>query len=290
MPAADDGPDPRRGPTRDKHAAGQANGLVAYAGEIRPHPGRLWFFALSMAFLGGAVGWIVGNEVGQRVHWTARPGPRAQIGQAQPDATGFGVLLVSREEAERRNTSLAMGILGGVLGLAAGAGGGLVRNTNLAVLQGAIGGLVAGTFAGALVPWMLVPEFYQFLKDAPNPMLPVTMHAIVYAAIGGALGLAFGYGLLGRRGAGRGLLAGVMGAILGSVLFAVLHTLLFPMEWDFSPMPGKTLSRLLSHVCVAMLSVICVTIALHEEACKKVSEDTPVFPDRHDNPAGSVQR
>ena len=74
---------------------------------------------------------------------------------------------------------------------------------------------------------------------SPNPMIPVAMHSLVYAAIGGAGGLAFGYGLLGRTGAAKAGLAGIMGAVLGSVFFAVLHTLFFPMEWDFSPLPGK---------------------------------------------------
>lgn len=272
MFAADDGPDPRGELTHDNHAGDPVDGSAPADGTIGPHPGRLWFLALSMAFLGGAVGWMVGNEVEQRVHWTARVGPRGREGLARADATGFDLLLVSREEAERRNTSLAMGIFGGILGLTAGTGGGLARNRNLAVLQGGLGGFVLGTVAGAFVPWMLVPEFYRYLKRVPNPMLPVMVHASVYAAIGGAVGLAFGYGLRGWRGVAKGLLAGVMGAILGSVLFAVLHTLFFPMEWDFSPMPGKTVSRLLAHMCVAMLSMICATIALCEETPQLVSE------------------
>ena len=160
----------------------------------------------------------------------------------------------------------------------------MARNRNLAVLQGGMAGLVVGTIAGALVPWMLVPEFYRLLKRAPNPMLPVLMHAINYAAIGGAVGTAFGYSLLGQRGVTKGLLAGIMGAILGSILFAVLHTFFFPMEWDFSPMPGKSVSRLLAHVCVAMLTMACATIALYEESRRIVSEGVHIPPDKGSNP------
>ena len=290
MLAADNGPDPGRGPTHDTHAADQTNGLVPDEDAFRPRPGRLWLLALFMAFLGGVGGWIAGDEVTHVVHWTARPRPRGPERQVHPDATGFRLLLVSREEAERRNTSLAMGILGGILGLAAGVGGGLARNTSLAVLRGGLGGLGVGAFAGAFVPWMLVPEFYRFLNRAPNPMLPVVMHACVYASIGGAMGLAFGYGLLGRRGAAKGFITGAMGAVLGSVLFAVLHALLFPMEWDFSPMPGNTLSRLLAHVCVAELSVTCVTVALGAEARRTAFERAAAFPERDGSLSGDVQR
>ena len=81
-----------------------------------------------------------------------------------------------------------------------------------------------------------------------------------------------------------------MGAILGSVLFAVVHTIAFPLEWDFSPMPGKTLSRLLAHLCVAVLSVTCAALALREETRDVMSDDAVSLPDRRSSLPGNVAR
>lgn len=261
------------GPTHGKHKTDRS---VPELRPVGPRPERLWLLALSTALIGGMLGWVLGNQAEQAIHWTVQVRPHARGEKPEPDATGFSVPLVSREEAERRNTTLVMGIFGGVLGLSVGAGGGLARNTSLATLQAGLTGLMLGSITGSSVPWMFVPEFYRQLSRAPNPMLPVLMHAITYASIGGAAGLAFGYGLLERRGAARGLLAGVMGAVLGSMIFAVLHTMLFPMEWDFSPIPGKTVSRLLAHVCVAVLSVTCATLALREDTRQMMTAGTSI--------------
>ena len=86
----------------------------------------------------------------------------------------------------------------------------------------------------------------------------------MYALIGGVGGLAFGLGLCGPGGAAKGLLAGAMGAILGAIIYNVVHTITFPLEWDLSPMPGKGVSRLLAHLCVALSSIACVVLATDE--------------------------
>jgi hypothetical protein len=84
----------------------------------------------------------------------------------------------------------------------------------------------------------------------------------MYAALGAVAGVAFAIGLEGKAQAAKGFLAGVMGAILGSIIFSVIHTILYPLEWDFSPMPGKTTSRLFAHLCTSLLVAICVVVAL----------------------------
>jgi hypothetical protein len=202
---------------------------------------------------------------------------RAALG-AHHIGTGFSVFLVSREDAERRNTALAMGMFGGTLSLAVGIGGAMARNTSSVVVPSGLVGMIAGSAAGVAAPWALVPIFYRFLGYGPNPMIPVMVHSGFYSAIGGSAGLAFGYGLRGWRGAARGFSAGAMGGVLGSILFAMVHALAFPMEWDFSPIPGKGLSRLIAHFCVAVLSVTCAVLALWEEPARVESEVDPAPP------------
>jgi hypothetical protein len=230
-----------------------------------PRLHRIWFYCLVLAAMGALLGWLVGDAVAQRVHWVGRLRVEGREGvAAQVNDAGLAMVAVSREEAEKRNTGLAMGILGGVFGVALGIAGGLIRNTGRAVLHGVLLGSVVGTTAGVAAPWVLVPIYYQFLGRTPSPMIPVIVHSCFYAAIGGSAGLAFGGALLGPRGAARAFPAGAMGGILGSVLFAVVHTIAFPMEWDFSPMPGKDLSRVLAHLCVGLLSATCAALALRE--------------------------
>jgi hypothetical protein len=174
------------------------------------------------------------------------------------------MFLGARVDAERWSTAISMGILGGVLGLSFGVGGGLAGGSNPGAARAGLFGLLLGAAAGMAASWVLVPVFYRSLGRPPNPMLPLVIHTGLYAAIGSTAGLAFGLGLMGRWGAVRGLLAGFMGAVLGSVAFNVLHTYAFPLEWDFSPMPGRSLSRLLAHLCVAVLAVLCVVLVVIE--------------------------
>ena len=96
--------------------------------------------------------------------------------------------------------------------------------------------------------------------------------------IGAVAGLAFAVGLSGMANAATGFLAGVMGAILGSIIFSVIHTIMFPLEWDLSPMPGKTASRLFAHSCASLLAAVCVVVALTGQ--KPQAAATPTAPER----------
>ena len=122
-------------------------------------------------------------------------------------------------------------------------------------------GLLLGAAVGTVVPLQLVPLFYRSAGRPPNPALPLLVHTAMYATIGGMGGLAFGFGLCGLGGAAKGFLAGAMGAILGAITYNVVHTIVFPLEWDLSPMPGSGVSRLLAHLCVALSSIACVVLA-----------------------------
>ncbi len=102
---------------------------------------------------------------------------------------------------------------------------------------------------------------YGSVFRPPNPVFPLLIHSSMYALIGGVGGMAFGLGLCGPGGAARGLLGGAVGAVLGAIIYNLVHTITFPLEWDLSPMPGKGVSRLLAHLCVALTTIACVVVA-----------------------------
>jgi hypothetical protein len=159
------------------------------------------------------------------------------------------------------NTALAIGILGGALGLTFGAAGGLYRRSSRrATANGALG-LVCGAAIGAGVPLLIVPWFYLNEGRPPNPSLPLFFHGAIYSAVGAVGGFVFGLGVSGWKEAVRAFLAAALGAVLGSLFYDVFQTIAFPLAWDFSPMPGTAGSRLLSHLMMSISAISCVVAA-----------------------------
>jgi hypothetical protein len=215
---------------------------------------RLWLLALGSALLAGLIGWGAGENIPHFWHWEEHL-ERAAEGIARDP-------FEARNQAEMKNTALAMGVLGGVTGLLLGLAGGMSRGAiRLAVIAGTAG-LLLGITSAVAVSLMIVPMFFRSISLVPNPTLPLLVHSGIYASIGGAGGLSFGFGRRGLTGALRGLLAGTTGAILGSIVYNMLHTTAFPLESDYSPLPGKGVSRMIAHICVNLLFVICVVIAV----------------------------
>jgi hypothetical protein len=95
----------------------------------------------------------------------------------------------------------------------------------------------------------------------------------LYAPISSAAGLAFGHGRAGRGGAFQGFAAGAMGAVVGAMLYNLVHTYFFPLEWDFSPLPGTASSRLLVCLSVVLLASICLAAVLAGPAPKGLNSE-----------------
>jgi hypothetical protein len=227
-------------------------------------PWRVWICAIFSAVLAAVIGWVAAERASRSLHWEGRVQVEQGNGRNQPRREAAELLLELRTMAEAKNTSLALGILGGVLGLALGAGGGVSQRSPHAAAVGGLTGFLLGAAVGSAVPLQLVPLFYRYVCRPPNPAFPLLMHSSLYAFVGGVGGLALVIGLRGPGGAARGMLGGALGAILGAIVYNVLHTIAFPLEWDLSAMPGHGLSRLLAHFCVAITTTACVILATDE--------------------------
>ncbi len=227
-------------------------------------PWRGWLCTIFSGVLAAVIGWVAGEGASRSFHWEGRVQTAAGVGRNQDERSPAGVLRESRSNAEAKNTALAMGILGAVLGLALGAAGGLSRGSSRTAVVSGLTGFLLGAAIGTVMPLQLVPLFYRSAGRPPNPVFPVFIQSSMYALIGGVGGLAFGFGRCGPGGAAKGLLGGAMGAILGAIVYNVLHTIAFPLEWDLAPMPGKGVSCLLAHLCVALATTACAALATDE--------------------------
>ena len=223
---------------------------------------RIWFLGLTASAFGAWLGWIGGETAATYLRWdpSALDSDFRERGLRDSEITDL--LFASRVRAETKNTALTFGILGGSIGLSFGLIGSLGGHMRRCSVLGGMGGLILGFVAGVSISIVLVPLFFARLEDGPSPVLPVLMHIGMYSTIGAVAGFSFGFGLSRWRGAGQGLVAGFMGALLGAFVNDVLHTILFPLEWEYSPIPGTGSSRLMGHLLVSLLAMICSVAVL----------------------------
>jgi hypothetical protein len=106
-------------------------------------------------------------------------------------------------------------------------------------------------------------------------MLPILIHTAIYASLCGVAGLAFGLGKADTRGALQGFSAALMGGIVGTLFYSLVHTICFPLEWDFSPLPGTAFSRLLAFLSVVLIGSVCIASILAGKTEPKVSDIGP---------------
>jgi hypothetical protein len=238
-----------------------------------PGPLRVWLFAITSSLFAGLAGWYGAEEVSRSFRWEAHVVAQADPAQAVDNLVGLAG--AARDQAEMKNGALTMGVLGGIYGLFLGAGGGWARPSKSSALTAGSIGLTLGAAAGALLPFLLFPVFYRSRTRPPDPMLPILIHTAIYASLCGVAGLAFGYGKADARGALQGFSAALMGGIVGTLFYSLLHTICFPLEWDFSTLPGTAFSRLLAFLSVVLIGAVCFASILAGKTEPKVSDEGP---------------
>ncbi len=243
---------------------GRQNKTDVGASAPRATPGRVWHFAFIAVLTAASIGWIAGEAANQAAHWESyvqavlvrRPDLRNQLPSE--------LLLEPRHIVQVKSASLSMGTFGAAIGLSLGAAGGLARRSTRATIACGLIGFLSGAAVGTTTPLQLIPFFYRSAAKPPNPVFPLLVQTALYGPIGIVGGVAFGFALTGPGGAGRGAIAGVLGAILGVTTFNITHTIAWPLEWDLAPLPGKSITRLLAHLSVALTFTTCILLATDE--------------------------
>jgi hypothetical protein len=204
--------------------------------------GSPWGWALAVGVAVGLVGWLA-----EELSYATFIPPE--------DLTGdrLGLAIAARRVAtELRKTRLALGLLGGALGVGMGGVGGLARHSRSAGLRAAaLGGLLGGGIGVGLC-WVAPPSRFRYLGDSSNLLPLVLLHAAVGAALGAVGGLAFDLG----RGRGRPvlppLIGGIVGAAGGMIVYQVLGAVALPLARTEMLVPTTWPARLLARLCLAV--------------------------------------
>jgi hypothetical protein len=100
---------------------------------------------------------------------------------------------------------------------------------------------------------VMTPIFFQHAGPRMGLLPPALVHGGIWIPIGIAAGLAFGIGVGDRGAMVQGIIGGGLGALFGAIAFEAINAAAFPLERIESPVPGARTTRLLAHLCVALL-------------------------------------
>jgi len=203
---------------------------------------------LAAGVLAGLVAWIGGEAI----HGAFAPQLLSSF-----DIEG-GEMNLRVVSSERREATLAFGILGASLGLTLGLAGGRGRSR----LTGGSAGLVLGAVAGAGVAWVLLAIYYRNVnRDIDDLILPLLTHGGIWGAVGAVGGLAFGIGRGERGQLPPAILGGLLGALAATVLYEVVGGLAFPLAKTAEPLSESWAARLLARLLVACCTAAGVGLA-----------------------------
>lgn len=222
---------------------------------------RAWVAACTAALLAGIGAWLVGEK---------SAGYYAPSHEADSHPYSFTRLRREKSVADARNTAVAYGALGALLGLGLGAAGGLARRSVPSGWAGAVVGSLLGGAAGAGPCLVIVPLYLRTIDPAqPTLVLPLLSHGVVWTAIGLAAGLAFGLGAGARDRAIAAALGGAVGAMLGTFCFEVLQAVTLPLQRGEEFMGDSAALRLAADLCVAVFAAA-GTVALATAPSRKM--------------------
>jgi hypothetical protein len=168
--------------------------------------------------------------------------------------SGRDISALAREGriVDQKNTAVAFGTFGALMGLLSGVTGGLLRRSMWGGATGALAGMLLGGIGAALVSYELIPIFDRFYSDESASLLvSFGFRGAIWMVIGMTAGLALGWGWQGPRGIPRGLTGGLVGAACGTIVFEVVNAVLFPADRDDAVIPSSMQARLLAYLFVS---------------------------------------
>jgi hypothetical protein len=252
------------GPPLEPIAAPLSGGdsVVSHGSLMNPtagSAGKLVVWALGAGLVAGVASWLIGELVRE----TFKPPLQTQVmmGQVIKKAK-----FEDQSAADFRNATLAFTILGGLMGAALGMAGGLAGKSPAAgPIAAAVGVLVGSLFAaGASLGFL--PLYFRALDVSQEALshdlvLPLVVHAGIWAACGLAGGVAFGFGL--RAGAthiAKCGIGGLIGAALGAAIYELIGAMVFPAAVTTRPLSLSWSTRLMARLLVAILAAVMAAV------------------------------
>jgi hypothetical protein len=182
--------------------------------------------------------------------------------------------------ADTRNGALTFGLLGVCLGGMLGIAGGLARRSASAMCAAGLLGSVLGLAAGTGVSFAVLPVFFRVQPIYPQyeMFLSMGMHGSIWGLTGAAGGLAFAVGLGKPRVYGRAVAAGFVGAVLGAVVFDLIGAVLLPFGTTGDPISSTWPTRLMARLLVTLATAAVVILLLPEPRLDKPLRSPAIAP------------
>jgi hypothetical protein len=238
-------PKPRSDSTPAGEVPERAPGQIAAQTAATVIPGLLQasMYAVVAALVAGFLAW----GIGEKTYDYYRPSASARTSR------DFTALNREKRIANQKNTAIAFGTFGALLGMSTGAAGGALRRSIPHGASAALAGLLLGGIGGSLMSYAVAPIFAQFYSDeSPSLLLPFLVRGAIWAVAGMAAGLALGWGWHGPPGIPGALIGGLAGSVCGTVAFEVVNAVLFPGDRNDAVIPSSMLARLLAYLLVAV--------------------------------------
>jgi hypothetical protein len=222
---------------------------------------RLLTTAISAGILAGILAWGIGEVVSEVF---VAPSQTTTMGGRTLRRISFR----DRVAADKKNATLAFTALGLVMGLVLGMAGGILRKSALSIVTGGATGLLLGCALTAGASWGVLPFYFRALARSEEAlshelMLPLLVHAGIWAAAGlaGGVGLAIGLGVSWSR-LFNAALGGLVGGALGAVAYEFLGALLLPADRTSEPLATTWQARLLARLLVAVLAAALAAVSI----------------------------
>jgi hypothetical protein len=237
-----DEPTPPTAPDPPSDLAAQATGGLPTSSSSALVAGsriRTWVLALAAGLAAGVFAWAIGE---------------ATIIPEMDRMTARGEAKVPPSMRGTHNGLVSFGVLGAALGLGLGLAGGMIKRSYLRACLAALIGLFLGGGVAVVTSWLILPVYYKHLT-ADDLTYSLMVHGGVWAAVGGAAGLAFGLGLGGWGRMLRATVGGAGAALFATVVYEFAGGILSPLALTNQPVSVTWQSRLAARLLVAVLVV-----------------------------------
>ena len=234
----------------------------------------LWLLTLGAGLISGLISWAGGEAMFDmfRIEDEAIYPPNYEkISGYARQAANSAIQGAAQRVVERKKAATSFGLLGLVLAAGLGLTGGLAAGSSRTAVVGVVIGGLAGTAAGSILSWAVVPLFFRFMSQELGLLVLFMTLAAIFAGVGAASGLALGLGLGDRLALGRAIFGGLLGSLVGTIAFEAVLSLAFPLMRTLEPIATERSPRLSMYLCVAVCVALLAGWAAGRPARKRLA-------------------